>query len=158
MNAFQFRLQRVLEFRRTLFQAAESECQRAAAKLQAVRAQQAALASRKFETRRTFANRHEVSGTELAPLSGWFEWTAMIDGQLSRMERAAVAELETRRGALIDAQRQVRLLEKLRDQRQLQWKAEFEREIEELAADSTNSRFSRREKETRSRQVTPAQP
>jgi hypothetical protein len=145
MTAFRFRLQRVLDFRRMQFQIAESECQRAGAKLHAVQAQQTSLALRKNETRNACANQLEVVGRDLAPLSNWYRWTEREDGRLKGLEHAAAQELQKRRAALIEAQRKIRLLEKLSANRQTEWQSDFDRELEELAADSTNSRFSRRQ-------------
>ncbi|HZZ38892.1 MAG TPA: hypothetical protein VFE06_07165 [Acidobacteriaceae bacterium] len=136
-------MQRVLEFRQTQFQLAESEFQHAAAKVRSLQAQQAALIARKWETRRTIASLPQVKGGHLAPLPGWYQWTVRAADQLSALEREATADLQKRRQAMVEAHRQVRLLEKLRDKRRGEWQAAFDRELEELAADSTNSRFSR---------------
>jgi flagellar export protein FliJ len=144
MTTFHFRLQRVLEFRGTQFQVAESECHRAAARLRSIQAQQAALAARKSETRKAFANLPEAEGSDLMPLPDWYQWTEKAGSRLSSLERTAVEELQKHRDALIEARRKVRLLEKLRDKRQAEWQQQFDREIEELAADSTNSRYARR--------------
>ena len=143
MTTFHFRLQRVLEFRQTQFQLAESECQHAAARLRSVQAQQAALAARRWETRKAFANLPVVAGGDIAPLPIWYQWTVRAGDRLVAQERAASAELQKRRTALVEAQRRVRLLEKLRDTRLAEWQAAFDRELEELAADSANSRFLR---------------
>jgi flagellar export protein FliJ len=143
MTTFSFRLQRVLDFRRMQFQIAESECQRAAAKLHAIQAQQAALALRKAETRKAFSSLPEVSGQDLAPLPGWYRWTTLARDHLAKMEHDATKELQKRRDALVQAQQKVRLLEKLQERRKGEWQTAFDRELEELAADSTNSRFSR---------------
>jgi flagellar export protein FliJ len=142
MNAFHFRLQRVLDFRRMQFQIAESECQRAGAKLHAIQAQQASLSSQKSATRKLFAGLANVEARDLAPLPNWYQWTITVADHLTRLERTAAQELQKRREALVEAQRKVRLLEKLRDNRHAQWQADFDREIEELAADATNSRYS----------------
>ncbi len=143
MTTFHFRLQRVLDFRRTQFQFAESEYQRANAKLQALRAQQMAIASRKFETRKAFSSLKEVDGQDLAPLAGWYDWTVRANNYLEQMEKAAIKELQIRRDGLVQAQQKVRLMEKLLTKRQGDWQAAFDKELEELAADSTNSRYSR---------------
>jgi flagellar export protein FliJ len=143
MTTFHFRLQRVLEFRNTQFQLAESECHRSAARLRSIQAQQAALAARKSETRKAFANLPEVAGRDLMPLPDWYEWTEKAGNRLAQLERTAMEELQKHRDTLIAAQRKVRLLEKLREKRLAEWQEKFDREIEELAADSTNSRYSR---------------
>jgi flagellar export protein FliJ len=143
MTTFTFRLQRVLDFRRTQFQIAESECRRTAAKLHSIQAQQASLASQRLQTRKLFSGLAEVASRDLAPLPAWFKWTETAGRHLANLERATQQEFEKRRQALVEAQRKVRLLEKLRDDRKGQWQVEFDREIEQLAADSTNSRYSR---------------
>ena len=143
MTAFHFRLQRVLDFRRTQFQIAESECQHAGAKLRTVQAQQASLASQKSQTRKLFSGLPIVDSEDLAPLPCWYRWTDRVSDYLVRMERAAAQELQKRRAALLEARRQVRLLEKLRDNRQADWQIHFDRELEELAADAFRAAASR---------------
>jgi flagellar export protein FliJ len=143
MTSFNFRLQRVLDYRRTLFQIAEADFHRASMRLHSIEAQQAALASRKSETRKTYARLPEVIGRDLEALPTWFRWTLTESTHLADQERAAAQELQKRREVLVDAQRKVRLLEKLRDNRHADWLAEFNREIEELSADSTSSRYAR---------------
>jgi flagellar export protein FliJ len=143
MSPFRFRLQRVLELRRTQFQIAEIDYSRALSKLHAAQASRATLAEKQLETRRSFSRMQQVQGQDLAPLGDWYRWA---DGEASRLtgvEQAAAQEVEKRRLSLVEAQRKTRLLEKLRDQRQKQWQSAFDKEIESLAADSTSSRYAR---------------
>jgi flagellar export protein FliJ len=143
MTTFRFRLQRVLDFRRVQFQVTQAEYQRASARLHGIQAQQAALAARKLETRKAFSNLPEVAGQDLASLPGWYNWTVRANDYLSQIERAAMKDLQTGRDAMLHAQQKVRLMEKLFDKRHGEWQAAFDREMEELAADSTNSRYAR---------------
>ena len=136
MTRFHFALQRVLDFRQTQFQIAESEYRNAAEKLRAIQARQAALDAGEAETRKRFANLAEADGRDLAPLPGWYRRTDAERGRLREQERAAAQELEKRRAGLIEAQRAVRLLEKLHENRQREWQAAFDKELEELAADT----------------------
>ena len=136
MTAFQFRLQRVLDYRRMQFQVAESECHRAGAKVRAIQAHIAALANRKSETRKAFARLPEVEGHDLAALPRWYAWSDAQNARLGRMEQAAILELQKCRAAVVEAQRKVRLLEKLHDHRHAQWQSDFDRELEEQAADA----------------------
>lgn len=147
MNAFRFRLQRVLEFRRMQLQLAESECHRAGVKLHSIQAQQLALATRKTETRRAFSTLPEIAGRDLAPLPAWYTWTVRAGQVLGQLQRNAAQDLERRRAALLQCQQKVRLLEKLREKRHDEWQAAFDKELEELAADSTNSRFGRQKRQ-----------
>jgi len=143
MMTFRFRLQRVLEFRRTQLQVAESECRRAEAKLNAVQARQTALDLRKTETRNAVARLPSVAGHDLWALPDWYRWTDAEKSRLTRLENASAEELEKRRAAAMEAQRKVRLLEKLHDKRRAEWQGAFDREVEEQAADAFRGRDTR---------------
>jgi flagellar export protein FliJ len=144
MTAFRFRLQRVLDFRRVQFQIAESEYHQAEARLHGIQAQYAALASAKSETRNSVARLPIVAGRILEPLTYWFHWTETEALRLMNLEKALALEVQRRREVLVEARRKVRLLEKLREKGRVEWQAASDREIEEIAADSFNSRYSRR--------------
>jgi flagellar export protein FliJ len=143
MTPFRFHLQRVLGVRCTQFQLAESDYRQAQARLHAIQAQYAALAAVKSETRNSVARLPVVAGRTLEPLTYWFHWTETQAHRLMHLEEALIQELQKRREVLVEARRKVRLLEKLRDNRRAEWQAEFDREVEEIAADSINSRYIR---------------
>ena len=144
MTPFRFRLQHVLGVRRTQFQIAEAECRQAEARLRTIQAQHAALAAMKSETRNSVVRLPIVAGRILEPLTYWFHWTETEAHRLMKLEQALKQELKKCREALVEAHRKVRLLEKLRDTCHAEWQAEFDREIEEIAADAVNSRYVRR--------------
>lgn len=143
MNPFHFPLQHVLSLRRAQFQMAESECRQAESRLRAIQAQHAALAAQKSETRNSVARLPIVAGRILEPLTYWFHWTETEAHRLLKLEQALTQEMQKRRAALVEAHRKVRLLEKLQENRHADWQREFDREIEEIAADAVNSRFVR---------------
>jgi hypothetical protein len=143
MTPFRFRLQHVLSLRRTQFQLAESECRQAEGRLRAIQAQHASLASQKSETRNSVVRLPIVAGRILEPLTYWFHWTETEARRLTKLEQGLTQELQKRRAALVEAHRKVRLLEKLHDNRQADWQTEFDREIEQIAADAFNSRYIR---------------
>ncbi len=134
---------RVLDFRRMQFQLAEAEYQRATAGLVAIHSQQAALIKGKSETHQEYTEFPQITGQQLASLTRWEHWTETESDRLMKLERAAQQELKKRRDILLGAQQKMRLLEKLQRNRQAHWQSAFEREIEELAADSVSSRYAR---------------
>ena len=79
----------------------------------------------------------------MEPLTYWFHWTEIEAHRLLKLEQALTQELQKRRATLVEAHRKVRLLEKLQENRHAEWQREFDREIEEIAADAVNSRFVR---------------
>jgi len=143
MKPFRFRLQRVLDFRRTQFQVAENDYRRAQAAVLNIQEQQTKLAAKKQETRKSFSRLPDAMGCDLLHLPDWYRWAATEAERLSRLEAQAVAEAEKRRQALIENQRRIRLLEHLRDQRRHEWQAAFDKELEALTADSIASRYNR---------------
>ena len=143
MTPFRFHLQHVLGIRRTQFQMKESEYRQAEGRLRAIQAQHAGLAAMKSETRNSFARLPIVAGRILEPLTYWFNWTDTEAQRLMKLEQALTQELQKRREAMVEAHRKVRLLEKLHDNRHAEWQTEFDREIEEIAADAVNSRYAR---------------
>ena len=143
MKPFRFRLQRVLDFRRTQFQLAENDYRRAQAAVLNIQEQQATLAARKQETRISFSQLPDAMGYDLEHLPDWYRWTTTEAERLTRLEAQAVTEVENRRRALIEAQRRIRLLEHLRDRRRRQWQAAFDKELEAVAADSIAGRYIR---------------
>jgi hypothetical protein len=84
-----------------------------------------------------------VAGRVLEPLTYWFHWTETEAHRLLKLEQSLSQELQKRREAMVEAHRKVRLLEKLQEHRHAEWQAEFDREIEEIAADAVNSRYAR---------------
>ena len=143
MTPFRFRLERVLAFRRMIFQLAESACHQAEGRLRTIQAQHAALAAMKSETRSSVARLPFVAGNVLEPLTSWFHWTETEAQRLTTREQALAQELRKSREALVEAHRKVRLLEKLHDHRHAEWQTAFDREVEEIAADTINSRYAR---------------
>ena len=144
MKPFRFRLQRVLDFRRTQFQLAENDYRRAQAAVLNIRERQATLSARNKETLNYFSQLPAAMGYDLEHLPDWYRWTTTEAERLTRLEAQAVTEVENRRRALIEAQRKIRLLEHLRDRRLGQWQSAFDKELEALAADSIASRYIRR--------------
>ena len=143
MTPFRFRLQHVLGVRRTQFQMAQSEYRQAEGRLRAIQAQHSALALTKSETRNSVARLPVATGMMLEPLTYWFHWTETEAHRLIKLEQSLTQDVQKRRGVMVEADRKVRLLEKLRDDRHVEWKVAFDREIEEIAADAVNCRYAR---------------
>lgn len=141
MRVFRFPLEKVLDWRRTQLEVAEAELRKRAAALAAVDREralvEAAAVAAEIEVRRASS----VDGAELAALD---EFRRHVHSQ-ERMLAARRAECERRaaaqEAAMLEARRRCRLLERLRERRWSEWKAEADRELEQVAAESYLARW-----------------
>jgi flagellar export protein FliJ len=82
-----------------------------------------------------------VTGLELAGLHGFLDHNARLDRLLVRRLTEAGTRLEAARTRLMEAERKVRVLEKLEEQTRRKWKLEFDRELEGLAGEAHLARW-----------------
>lgn len=141
MKRFNFRLQRVLDIKSTIekvknrdFLTANNEFQKAVNKLQ------------KFvDTRNKYQeNLHQLEkkGIEITYINFYFRYFRMLENQISfqhRMIDIAREEMEKRRLILIDAVKERRILERLKEKKREQYNYEFSIE-EQLLSDEISGR------------------
>jgi flagellar FliJ protein len=144
MSAFRFRLERVLEIRRM-----EADRERA----QADRIRQA-IADLALRERQLLATRDEAAGSLRVPqaqvpqhtieaMDGFSQYVRAQRERFAQARTKLEAELAAQLARVIEAQRRVKLLEKLKERRLADWKSATAKELEELAADSFLNRFTR---------------
>ena len=141
MKQFRFELDRVLDWRR---QQLELERQ----KLLGVAARGRAFESELVETR---ASQHqarqapagEILGSQLAARDQWIRFLASEERRIEALVAECAREVERQRQAMIEAQRKVRLLEKLRKKRLADWRTAFDKEQEDLAQELYLARWNR---------------
>lgn len=140
MKAFRFRPQRALEWR-------HAACEREKQKLQILVDQSSRLSRQIEQITSGMCLRVEdrVSGEELAAFS---QYQDRLRRELERQKgflKECRRNIEAQREVVANANRQVELLERLKDKQRLTWKYEFDREIEQLAAESYLSRWNGRD-------------
>lgn len=141
MKRFNFRLQRVLDIKSTIekvknkdFLTANSEFLKAVNKLQEI-----------VGTRNKYQeNLHQVKkkGIEITYINFYFRYFRMLENQISfqhRMIDIAREEMEKRRLILIDAVKERRILERLKEKKREQYNYEFSKE-EQLLSDEISGR------------------
>jgi flagellar export protein FliJ len=131
MKAFSFRLEQALRWRGTQVAAQQSRVATVAAQRSAV---ETLLASARAEAAGGAAD--IISEPTSVPLSSYAAFIdrsrsriRQLDTALAAAERAVAAE----RDLLIAANRKLRLLENLKQDAQLRWRAEFDRELSAFA-------------------------
>jgi len=133
MKIFRFRLDRVLDWRRTELEMEENRLKRLHAALAAIDRERAGLVSACDEASRSVLARATMSGADLQLLSGYRAAVklqcARLDGKRREREQETAAQQEK----LLAARRRMRLLENLKDRRMAEWKYETE---QQMAADA----------------------
>jgi hypothetical protein len=84
-----------------------------------------------------------TSGYDLAALGSFRLRVQKREREIAAQRDQGQRQLETQQAAMLEARRRFRLLERLRDRRMHEWQAACDREVEETAAESYLSRFSR---------------
>jgi hypothetical protein len=133
MKKFQFRLDRVLEWRRTELEMEENRLQRLHAVLAAIDRERAGLESARDQASRALIARPSVDGAELQSLSEYRAAVRLQCARLAQMRRQREQETAAQQQKLLAARRRLRLLENLKDRRLAEWKYETERQ---MAADA----------------------
>ena len=144
MKAFQFPLERALDWRRTQLEVAEARVQQQLGALTAIdnaRVDLGAMGQRaELEVR-------QFSGLEGGDLSALGEYRLNLKvraRQLAAQRVECQKELAARQTAMLEARRRCRLLERLKARRLSEWQSAADRELDELAADSYLAQWARR--------------
>jgi flagellar export protein FliJ len=143
MKAFHFRLQRVLELRETLLKTEESRLEQLWARRAEMQRQLEALDATLQQARSLVRDRQLVASADLVALE-------LFNKRVDRERKEGLARLsahdgaiERQRQAVVEARRNVRLLEQLREKRKVSWVAESNQELEALAAEFSTAQWLR---------------
>lgn len=130
MKAFQFRLERVLDWRRTELEIEETRLKQLRAAQAALDHERTALESARQTAGRALLAQLRVSGAELQLLSGYNAAVKLLCARLDEKRRASEEAAAAQQQKLLEARRRLRLLENLKDRRLTEWKYETERRME----------------------------
>ena len=139
--AFRFSLRRVLDFRRLRAQVARATLERLQAERQAAETRERELMD--FRRAEELAVREPGAHLAIARLDALDRMQDYVAAARRRFAQEA-AELDRRtalqRTLVVEADREVGLLEKLEERQLAEWQRSMDRELEDLAADSYRSR------------------
>jgi flagellar export protein FliJ len=136
MNGFQFRLEKVLAWRRTQLDLAEAHFERQTAAVAALASDRAGLETAGTRAGMAIREWDSVTGSDLAALEAFRRGLRKRGEEMDARIAAARRDLEERRAAMLEARRRCRLLERLKERRLAEWTAAADREIEQLAGES----------------------
>src|SRR5580658_1313146 len=136
MSRFRFSLERVLSWRETKLSLEEADLARLRGEKSAIELAMADLAARNDREGAVLRARQSFSGGDVSEFARTKEWISQEEKRLRARITDCDRALEIRTAAVTEARRAVRLLEKLRDHRQACWRAETNRQSDELAGES----------------------
>jgi flagellar export protein FliJ len=145
MKPFHFPLERVLEFRRLELELAETRFKKEAATLAELDRRHAELEAEGIRTEIQVREWKPVSGSDLAALGGFQLRIRMHEQDMDARRAACREELAKRQGAMLEARRRLRLLERLKERRLAEWKTACNHELEDQASLSYLARWSGRQ-------------
>lgn len=139
MKRFSFRLDRVLEWRRSRMEAQQRELERMLAERARLEAEHALLDAALEAARRSVfeaaAPGRAVDGPTLVALENFGRSVRQEQGRLARRRAELERSISTQRARLVAARRDFRLLEKLRERALAAWERDYAREVEALASE-----------------------
>lgn len=146
MNAFRFPLQRVLEWRRTQLEMEEIRFRQQAAALAEIDRISTEWRSAGQTAEREVRTWNPVAGRELAALGSFRLHAKLKETELAIPRAECRKELSLREAVMLESRRRLRLLERLRERRLLEWTTARDKELEELASESYLGKWKRRER------------
>jgi flagellar export protein FliJ len=141
MKKFHFPLDRVLDWRRTQVRMEKIKLERMLAELRQLEAQAASVLGEREAAQRAVVQSSSSLGSELQAFSSYRAASAKRSAALERDRSGALERVKAQRAVISLKERDVRLLEKLREDRLRQWVLEQDREIDQQAAESHLGRW-----------------
>lgn len=143
MKRFVFRLESVLRWRRSRFELEQNRLRELTAEHDRIRLRLRALEEEQHRQESELLSSGVLSGAELAALEAWRLRQRAERERCRRALRELERGLAQQRERMLEARRQLRLLETLKERRYAEWEAEATRETEALAAECHLARLRR---------------
>lgn len=143
MKPFCFRLEKVLAWRRTELELEQYKMRLLCVELEQIEQSRARLTAERVVAHHEILRARRIDGTDLnahAARLVYFDGRERALLRRRREQEQLIAEAHKR---LLEAQRRLRLLEKLKAGRHAQWQTELNREIETFAAEAHLARWNR---------------
>lgn len=141
MKRFEFRLGRVLDFRREQAELERSRLESLLAQVLRIDQETNSLQSEAADARDQVARSASVSGEELSALSAFERHIRNRTTLLDQVRQETQLQVRRQQAIVVEAERKVKLLLKLRQRKLTSWTLEEQKELEVLAAESYLSRL-----------------
>ncbi|HKW96648.1 MAG TPA: hypothetical protein VJN43_02895 [Bryobacteraceae bacterium] len=144
MQAFRFRLERILGWRRTELAAEEARMAPLVMERNRLEAARIEVAAARDRTRRELLASAFFEGRDLVAHAAFRTRLAKEQEALARKAAECRERMAAQRVRIIEAQRKVKALEKLKHRRLHEWRTQLNRELESFAAEAYLARWSGR--------------
>lgn len=141
MKAFEFRLERIADYRRQQAELARNELQRMTGVLDRLMQEENELMTEAAETRTRTLGRPDLGGQDLMALSAYEDHISRAVKSFEVKKAELARQIDKQRSLVLETERNVKLLDRLRDRKFQEWRAESDRELDALAADSHLARL-----------------
>jgi len=136
MKRFEFRLESVLRLREAQLDAERAKLQQLIAEDRRIIAALDAIKTERREAKAFLCNRSGLDAVELRNIGSFLLGMDVKTGTLSEKRLEIGRRIEQQRKVVVQAERNSRLLTKLRDRKRSEWQYEADREIETIAQDA----------------------
>ena len=143
MKPFCFRLEKVLAWRRTELELEQYKMRLLSAGLEEIERSRARLTAERVVAEREILRARRIDGADLNMHAARLHDLDEQERALLRRRREQEQFIAEAHKRLLEAQRRLRLLEKLKASRHAQWQTELNREIEAFAAEAHLVRWNR---------------
>ncbi|MGD0499300.1 MAG: hypothetical protein ABSC23_12785 [Bryobacteraceae bacterium] len=147
MKSFRFRLDKVLDWRRTQLELEEDKFKQECAAVAELDRLRAAWEASGIKAEMQIRQWGQVTGGDLAALGAFRQRVKTQETEIAARRAGRLQTLAAREAAMMEARRRCRLLERLKERRRGEWQAGETRETEELAAESYLARWNRAREE-----------
>jgi len=136
MSGFAFRLEKVLEWRKTQLELQEVEYRRELENLAAIDRKRVQIEAAGQDAERVVRAWNPVCGDDLAALATFRTHVRNQELELLAPRAQCVQQVEAQQGRMLEARRRLRLLERLKERQRAEWQSGRDREIEAVASES----------------------
>lgn len=133
MKTFSFPLGRVMDWRHTQARLEESKLERLYAERRGIDAREAALTKERSQAQAAVLGATSVTGAELAALGTFQRFAVAEHTRLEKVRADCSGRIAAQLQVVTSKRRDVRLLERLKQQRLKTWEREYGREIDAQA-------------------------
>ncbi len=143
MKAFQFPLEKALDWRRTQLELEEVRYKQQVAALAALDRERAEIEASGIGAEVQVRQWSPIAAGDLTALGNFRLQVKARESEIARRRLDVAAKLAEQHKLMLEARRRCRLLERLKERRLSEWTAERDHELEEIAAESYLARWSR---------------
>jgi flagellar export protein FliJ len=150
MKRFEFRLQKVLEWREKQLELEDARFKQQIAGIAGLDQARAGIESAGQQAEIQLRSAPAVSGQDLAALAGFRQHVKTRAIEIAAQRAEAQKRLEAQQRVMLEARRRCRLLERLKERRLSEWQAACDRELDEVASESFLARWAALDRQAQS--------